>query len=145
MPGAAGRISGPLPKPADKRARNNPDPIGTRVFPLVRCDAPELPTLIDWHWRTHDWWGMWQRSPLAKDFTEGDWDYLTDTAVIHTAFWKGDLKLAGELRLRVAKFGVTPEDRARLRIVFAEADEKDSKPAPAASDRYGNIQAIRTS
>ena len=29
--------------------------------------------------------------------------------------------LAGELRLRTAKFGSTPEDRLRLRIQFAEA------------------------
>ena len=35
--------------------------------------------------------------------------------------------MAAELRLRVAKFGATPEDRARLRIQFAQADEADSK------------------
>jgi hypothetical protein len=138
------------PKPADKRARNNKDRIDTRVVPLVRVEAPELPTLVDWHWRTRDWWSMWQRSALSADFTESDWDNLTDTALIHSAFWNGNMSLAGELRLRVAKFGATPEDRARLRIVFADADEKDGgqgKPvtggASAAGGRYGNVQAIR--
>ena len=40
---------------------------------------------------------------------------------------KGQWTLAAEVRLRVAKFGATPEDRARLRMVFADADEKDDK------------------
>ena len=35
--------------------------------------------------------------------------------------------MAGELRLRVAKHGATQEDRARLRITFAAADEADEK------------------
>ena len=34
--------------------------------------------------------------------------------------------LTGELRLRVAKFGATPEDRARLRITFAVADSAEA-------------------
>lgn len=37
------------------------------------------------------------------------------------------MKLAGELRLRTAKFGATAEDRARLRIQYAAADEADDK------------------
>lgn len=41
--------------------------------------------------------------------------------------WAGDTKLAGELRLRVAKFGATPEDRARLKIQFAAADEAEDR------------------
>jgi hypothetical protein len=47
---------------------------------------------------------------------------------MHHAMWsKGQWTLAAEVRLRVAKFGATPEDRARLRITFADADEKDEK------------------
>lgn len=35
--------------------------------------------------------------------------------MLHHAFWAdGRLELAAELRLRQAKFGATPEDRARL-------------------------------
>lgn len=137
-------VTGPPPKDPSKRARNNKDPIPTRVVALVRSEAPSrLPDLHDWHSHTHDWWGMWTRSPLAADFTEADWDFLLDTAVIHSAFWKGDMRVAGELRLRVAKFGVTPEDRARLRIVFADADEKDKAGAQPAAPKYGSVRAIR--
>ena len=137
---------GPAPKDPSKRARQNADPIPTRVIPLVRAEAPPLPEdLFAWHPHTRDWWEMWGRSPLAKDFTEADWDFLLDTGRIHSQFWYGDMKVAGELRLRVAKFGATPEDRARLRIVFADADEKEGKgggqPKPSAG--YGQIRAIR--
>jgi hypothetical protein len=103
---------------------------------LVREDAPELPelgpdakgNLQEWHPRTRDWWAMWSQSELAKDFTVSDWSFLLDTALMHHALWsKGQWTLAAEVRLRVAKFGATPEDRARLRITFADADEKDEK------------------
>jgi hypothetical protein len=54
---------------------------------------------------------------------------------------KGQWTLAAELRLRVAKMGATPEDRARLRITFADADEKDEKRAAreagSVRQRYG--------
>jgi hypothetical protein len=55
--------------------------------------------------------------------------------------WQGELKYLPELRLRTAKYGATPEDRARLRIQFAQADEAESK-APkrvTAQQRFGNL------
>lgn len=130
----AGR--GPAPKAAGRRARSNADPVPLRSIQLVREAAPELPDLgLDkdgeqqvWHPRTRDWWAMWARSELAKDFTATDWSFLLDTALMHHAMWsKGQWTLAAEVRLRVAKFGATPEDRARLRIAFADADEKDER------------------
>jgi len=54
------------------------------------------------------------------------------------------------VRLRVAKFGATPEDRARLRMVFADADEKDEKrlakqqQGQSARERYGNLRVLPT-
>lgn len=150
----AGR--GPAPKPAGRRARTNADPIGTRSLRLVREPAPELPDLgvdndgipIEWHPRTVDWWETWKRSELAKDFTASDWSFLLDTALMHHAMWsRGQWTLAAEVRLRVAKFGATPEDRARLRITFADADEKDErrKTRQGGSDarkRYGGPRAV---
>jgi hypothetical protein len=55
--------------------------------------------------------------------------------------------LAAEVRLRVAKFGETPEDRARLRMVFADADEKGEKRAAAkrgkaSRARRGPLKAV---
>ncbi len=148
----AGR--GPAPKPAGRRARSNAEPVPSRMLRLVRQAAPELPSLgVDkdgdeqqWHQRTVDWWAMWAGSELARDFTATDWSFLLDTALMHHAMWsKGQWTLAAEVRLRVAKFGATPEDRARLRIAFADADEKDEKrekaKASAARARRGGLKA----
>lgn len=88
---------------------------------------------------------MWGESPLSAEFTQTDWSELLDTAVLHAQFWRGRLALASELRLRVAKFGATPEDRARLRITFATADQAEAKtPAPAPSSRstLGPLRAV---
>ena len=68
-------------------------------------------------------------SAQAKTFTETDWSFLLDTAVLHMEFWDGDRGVAAELRLRAAKFGATPEDRARLKIAVGDAP-KAGQPAP---------------
>lgn len=141
----AGR--GPAPKPADRRARTNKDTTPHTVLRFEHADAPELPDDVDWHERTRKWWDMWKRSAQAETFTETDWSFLLDTALMHHAMWsKGQWTLAAEVRLRVAKFGATPEDRARLRMVFADADEKDEKRAAkagsSAKERYGNLRVL---
>lgn len=128
MPG-----TGPIPKDPSTRARRNKDPIGTTVLSFTPGEQPFLPADIDWHPQTIVWWSMWRETPLSALFTQTDWQFLLDTALIHHKFWSGNLAVAPELRLRCAKFGVTPEDRARLRIVFADADEKDIKRTPPAS------------
>lgn len=146
---------GPAPKSSDRRARRNADPVAGRSLRLVRSAAPDLPSLgmnadgsdVEWHPRTVDWWDVWRRSELAKDFTESDWSFLIDTALMHHAMWsKGQWTLAAEVRLRVAKFGATPEDRARLRITFADADEKDERRTVRAGsrsrERYGRTGAV---
>ena len=140
----AGR--GPTPKPAERRARRNADPVALRVIHAEPVEQPELPTIeleddgeiaeFCWPARTQEWWRMWRESPLSAEFTANDWSELLDTALLHARFWRGDVKLAGELRLRVAKFGATPEDRARLRITFAQADQAEERvPTSGASAR----------
>jgi hypothetical protein len=149
----AGR--GPAPKPAGRRARANKDPLGVTVLPACEpSEAPDLPDfhiekdgqLVDFSWSplTKQWWKTWCESPQASLFTSTDWQELLTTAIIANRFYRGDMTVAGELRLRVAKFGATPEDRARLRIVFADADEKEAKRAPGTSarERYGKLRAV---
>ena len=137
----AGR--GPQPKDPAKRARTNRDPVPLRIIEAEPVRQPSLPdfTVTDsegvespfvWPEITVRWWAMWGSSPLSADFTETDWAFLMDTAVLHARYWQGDTKVAGELRLRVAKFGATPEDRARLRITFATADDVEDKTPTSA-------------
>lgn len=140
----AGR--GPAPKDPNRRARANKDPMPMRVLPPAEpAQQPELPPNMDWPPQTLEWWQMWADSPLSKDFTETDWSELRDTALLHAQLWNGDIKVASELRLRVAKFGATPEDRARLRITFAQAEEADEKrPSDGSSSRSrrGGLRAL---
>lgn len=143
----AGR--GPAPKDPSKRARTNSDPMGLRVIAAAVSEQPDLPELMPngepWPAATRAWWKMWSDSPLSGDFTANDWSELLDAAVLHGGYWSGDVKLAPELRLRVAKFGATPEDRARLRIQFAQADEADEKrarPQSSARERRGPLKAV---
>lgn len=87
---------------------------------------------------------MWADSELAERFISSDWSFLLDTALLHTAVWSGELDKLPELRIRVAKFGATPEDRARLRIQFAEADQAEARNTAsgvAARNRRGPLKA----
>lgn len=110
-------------------------------------EQPALPDRIPWPDRTREWWALWGGSAIAETFTFSDWEFLLDTALIHADVWGNyNLDRLPELRLRVAKFGATPEDRARLRITFADADERDAKrPAgapQAAAQRFGHLRAV---
>lgn len=123
----AGR--GPAPKdPAERRRRNITEPL-TVVKADDEVRGPELPDVVDWPDATRDWWETWRRAPQAQTFTDTDWSFLLDTAVLHMEFWDGDRSVAAELRLRAAKFGATPEDRARLKIAIGDP-RSGSKPAP---------------
>lgn len=87
----------------------------------------ELPDTHEWPDATVAWWETWRTCALAPKFTKTDWAFLLDTAVLHADFWLGNRALAGELRLRVAKFGATVEDRARLKV---EIGDPNKPPAP---------------
>jgi hypothetical protein len=133
---------GPAPKDPEKRRRRNIDPIPTTVLvddPDGEIRGPELPGGIDWPVVTLAWWETWRRSPQAQAFTETDWDFMVDTALLHARFWAGDEKVAGELRLRVAKFGATPEDRLRLRMQIGDP-EKLPESRRSTDDPYAGLK-----
>lgn len=142
----AGR--GPRPKDPSQRARTNSPDLPSQIIPFVPGKQPALPrTMPDgyaWPARTKAWWSMWGKSALAAHFTDTDWSELLDTAVLHGEFWSGNSKVANELRLRVAKFGATPEDRSRLKIHYADAAPTVAQTAPGAKarKRYGKLRIV---
>lgn len=145
----AGR--GPAPKAAARRVRRNSDSAPQTILRFEQAEPPHLPQWPgegDWPDRTRDWWQMWRDSPQAEHFSSTDWDFLLDTALIHARLWGGEVSAAPELRLRVAKFGATPEDRSRLRMQFAQADEADGQRptrGSSARDRYATLCVVRPS
>lgn len=141
----AGR--GPAPKPIEKRARGRArahDPSAT-ILRFEEAAQPPLPDGCDWPSETVEWWEMWGNSPQAEHFGSTDWAFLLDTALLHARLWRdGDIRVLPELRIRVAKFGATPEDRARLRMQFAEADERDQRRVKpqTAQQAYPGLRAV---
>lgn len=131
----AGR--GPAPKPVLQResrtqARND---AATKLTADGDLRGPDLPEGA-WHPRTLEWWNTWRRSAQAQVLTPTDWDVLMETALLHTELWNGDTKAAAELRLRVAKFGATVEDRLRLKMqVDAEVEAAAPVTQGVTSDR----------
>jgi hypothetical protein len=136
----AGR--GPAPKSPDLRRRRNLTEPVTVVESDGQLRGPELPETIEWPTATVDWWLTWRKSPQAKTFTDTDWSFLLDTAVLHAEFWLGDRSVAAELRLRAAKFGATPEDRARLKIEVGEPPKLVPKGRPPAARRERLLKAV---
>ena len=136
----AGR--GPAPKDPDKRRRRNATVPMNELAQDDEVRGPELPGGISWPDATLAWWNTWRTSPQAQAFTETDWSFLLDSALLHARLWKGDVGVAAELRLRVAKFGATPEDRARLRMSITEPDPAGEKPRPGAprKSRYEHLR-----
>ena len=130
----AARRGGAGPKDPDQvsnatRSRDRTNAM--RVVQSKTAPAPELPDYMhngdDWPEQTLKWWEVWSNSPLTEDYRAEDWQDLIDCAAIHGRFWSGEMKAASELRLRMARHGATREDRARLRIVFATAEQIEKK------------------
>lgn len=146
----AGR--GPAPKDPSKRRRRNAAEPETVIIPDEELRGPELPEgalgvnaktgeIIEWHPMTVAWWQTWRESPQAQTFTATDWAFLVDTALMHHSMWaKGQWTLAAEVRLRAAKFGATPEDRARLKL---KVDDPTSRPQ-APTQTPANVSDIRS-
>jgi hypothetical protein len=108
--------------------------------------GPELPALPEgcaWPDATVTWWRTWREAPQAALFTDTDWSFLMDTAMLHSQFWLGDLSVAAELRLRVAKFGATPEDRQRLKLAVGDPARGGAPPKTQGQQRAGQARRAR--
>lgn len=120
----------------------------TEVTPDGRRRGPSLPDDVlpkgeSWHARTKAWWETWRKSAQAQTFGDTDWDFLLDTALMHHTMWsKARWEFAAELRLRAAKFGATPEDRARLKLQILEPEKPARKSG--GSQKVTPIDSRRT-
>jgi hypothetical protein len=141
----AGR--GPAPKASRSRKRDEAE--ATVVVDTGDLYGPLLPEGVlpdgeDWHQQTRSLWDALRRNPLLAEEPELGWQFLLDTALMHDRMWaKGRWEFASEVRLRLAKYGATPEDRMRLRVKVAtpeqaeKAGEKAGEATPAAVRRRG--------
>jgi hypothetical protein len=111
--------------------------------------GPELPlgVLPDnaaWHPMTQELWDSLRQLPLLKDELPVGWAFLLDTALMHHTMWsKGRWEFASEVRLRLAKFGATPEDRMRLKIKVKPQPPAEAPATPASSSTVSDIASRR--
>lgn len=135
---------GPAPKPQRTREADNKirDAQTTKVIPDNVVRGFDLPVEIAWHPRTVAWWQTWRESPLAQTFTQSDWDFLLDTALLHSEMWNGETKLAAEIRLRVSAFGSTPEARLRLRLKITDEAAEVAQTVSMDAERRKRLKAI---
>lgn len=84
-------------------------------------------------------WKTWSQAPQTATWVETDWAELEITTKLVDEFFKGDAKLAGEIRQRVAKWGATVEDRNRLRMKLEDPDEGSEEPTPEGGPSEGQV------
>ncbi len=72
---------------------------------------------------------------MASQWLPSDLDGLGQLALLWDEFYKGDIKLAAEIRLQRQAFGLTPLDRSRLQWEVSRAEEADRKRKPASETR----------
>lgn len=79
---------------------------------------------------------------MASTFIDADWDFLIDTAMLHTEMWNGSPGLAAEIRLRVGKLAGTPEDRLRLRLEVETESKKVPRAKGMSADRRERVLSL---
>lgn len=145
------------PKDEDQRVNRIPKRFDKTVIepddtPTTR--GPELPSLPNVRWckQTQEWWDTWRKAPQSKLMGDTDWQFMIECAIAHNEIFRTrspkERALAGttligllaELRQRVAKFGATWEDRAKLQLQIEvpqsadDADKRIEKDAKGAVD-----------
>lgn len=97
--------------------------------------ARGIPT--DWPAETKKWWRAVSRMPHCVLWTDADWQFALDTALVAAAFHAGDVRVAGELRQREKILGTTADSRRDLRIRYVDPTEDNADPAiVTAMDAY---------
>jgi hypothetical protein len=119
-------IQGRKPKPDGHKVTRVPLTHGWLdvVDEPYRGPKPRLPKGLPPE--TRQWWRAVASMPHCSLWTETDWQFALDTALVHAAFIAGDLKQAGELRSRSKVLGMTLEARRDLRIRYVAAFPEDT-------------------
>ena len=123
-------VTGRKPK-AEGQKRNRVKPVHewTEVLdaPFEGRDLPFAAPLD----RTAQWWAGVSTMPHCRLWSESDWQFAFDTALLAAAFHAGDVKVAAELRQREKVLGTTVDFRRDLRIRYVETSAGDDDGSAA--------------
>jgi hypothetical protein len=89
-------------------------------------------------------WRGWFSGWWASFWTEGDLPGLRIVAMVHNAVATGNTQLAGELRLQMDGYGITPKGRLSLRWSppLPAASAQPSPPDPTEGP-YAHLKALK--
>lgn len=150
MPGRGAAPSGRRVRARDEAALQASFDTLEDTGDLAGSPLPEgvLPDGEAWHPQTLALWDALRRFPTLADEPDLGWQFLIDTALMHHTMWtKGRWEFASEVRLRVAKYGATPEDRLRLKVKVEKptTGKPADAPVPAAVTAIASRRARLTS
>lgn len=82
-------------------------------------DKPRLPgEEYDYADETLEWFNAWRDSPITDNWTPIQWQYIFQTAIIHTtAYMSGDFRLLDQVARREEKMGLSfdpPKQEAKI-------------------------------
>lgn len=128
-------MPGPAPKPNARRT-NAPVVEWTEVLDVPFSGAPRLPRCRpagkSWPTRTKAWWKALSTMPHCIRWTDSDWSFAIDTAILAADFHDGVITAATELRQREKIMGTTADARRALRVRYLTLDA--SAPDDGAAD-----------
>jgi hypothetical protein len=136
-------VTGRKPKPeGQKRNRVKPvyDWVEVKDVPFSEPHklAPCPRWLGRWPEATKRWWKLISTMPHCVLWSESDWSFAQDTALVAARFHEGDMRAAAELRNREKVLGTTVDYRRDLRIRYvSEVEDDEASPATVTQmDRY---------
>lgn len=87
-----------------------------------------------WPASTKRWWETVSRMPHCVLWSDADWQFALDTALLAAEFHEGNVRVAGELRQREKILGTTLDARRDLRIRYVDEAEKVTVESAGGAD-----------
>lgn len=126
-------VAGRKPK-GNPRHRVPPVHEWTEVLDAPFADGPRLPRCRpggkSWPTRTKKWWAAVSTMPHCVLWSESDWSFAIDTAMLAAEFHDGLISAATELRQREKILGTTADARRDLRIRYLRPEEPVEDDGP---------------
>lgn len=142
--------NGPPPKDVSKRARRNAEPVPLRIVVVTPAQQPALEDAIGeinpatgmpWTPGTKLLWQALGEIPTTSNLVTAQWLLLARAMILDDALLNGSVSAASEARLQLAKFGIAPDDVARLRFSFAQADQAEARVPVKRASSYTALRA----
>jgi hypothetical protein len=114
--------------------------VATGLNSLGLAAARAIPA--EWPEQTLRWWETVSHMPHCRLWSDADWRFAVDTALVAAVFHAGDARVAAELRHRERIMGTTGDALRDLRIRYVDdAPEQVDNATVTAMDAYRRMAA----